>query len=172
MKKIVIGILAVSAMFLLSGCGAKPSVTSKGRVLGDAPILHVIVSNGAGAPSYGYNESKAFRNVLEASAEGTLSKGYKYFAIMSPKAIANTKGSLKNTVPELIEKCSASSAMALSLTRGNMRECGVRNTSAGMQIALYNEEQLDFTVIDAQAAIDYMKANGLYDGNGIEEKLE
>lgn len=158
------------AMLLLSGCASKPSAMVH-KKKDEAPTAYVKVRNGSGAPSWSYNESKAFRNVLEAAAETTMARGYKYFAITHPLDIANTKGSLKNTAKELIEACSPSSAMVLNIPGGGgLHKCGVYNTNASLSIIMYNEEQNDFTVINAEEVIAYMKANDLYDGEGVDIK--
>ena len=158
---------AVSAALLLSGCASKPTAFVFKK--GDIPEATIRVHNGAGSPSWSYNESKAFRNALEAAAESTLQKGFKYFAITSPKEIANTKGSLKNTAQELLEACSPSSLLALSIPgAGGLHKCGTHNTRAQFLIAMYNEEQTNFTVINAQKVIDYLKENDLYDNVGVE----
>ena len=118
---------------------------------------------------YSYNETKAFRNVLEAAATTTIEKGYKYFAIVKPKEISNVSGSLRNTAKELIEVCSPNSALFLKIPGASgLHKCGTRNTTAMMEIAMYNEEQNNFTVINAQEVISYLKANDLYDANGVE----
>lgn len=161
----------VSAVLLLSGCASKPSalLVDGGRT--GTQQASIKVSNGSGAPSWSYNESKAFRNVLEAAATSTLEKGYKYFAIYTPNEISNTKGSLANTAEELIAKCDPSSALFISVPgAGGLHKCGTYNTTAKMQIVMFNEEQEKHTVIDAQKVIDYLKANELYDDNGVEIK--
>ena len=169
MKKRLLSTLSIVTIFFLSGCASKPKVTEDTYNGFTIPALVINVHNGAGAPSWAYNESKAFRNALEAAAEGTLHKGYKYFAIIEPREIANVKGSLRNTAKEIIEYCDPSSAMVLDFAGGNgLHKCGVSNTRAHMKIALFNEEQTNFTVFNAQEVLDYLKANDLYDGNGIE----
>ena len=166
-----ISILGIaSAMLLLSGCSSKPSALMVNNQ-GETPQAMIKISNGSGAPSWSYNETKAFRNALEAAATITLNKGFKYFAIVKPTEISNISGSLRNTAKELIEVCSPSSAMVLNIPgNSSLHKCGVYNTRANMQIAMYNEEQNDFTVINAQKVIDYLKANDLYDDNGVEMK--
>jgi len=166
--KILIMVLTLTTL-LLSGCASKPKVTEDTYNGFAIPALVIEVRNGAGAPSWAYNESKAFRNALEAAAEGTLQEGYKYFAIVEPREIANVKGSLRNTAKEIIEYCDPNSAMVLNFAGGNgLHKCGVRNTQAHMRIALFNEEQTDFTVFNAKEVLDYLKSNDLYDGNEIE----
>jgi hypothetical protein len=166
-NKLLITVFTV-AVLLLSGCASKPKVTEDTYNGFTTPALVIEVSNGAGAPSWAYNESKAFRNALEAAAEVTLQEGYKYFAIVEPREIANVKGSLRNTAKEIIDYCDPNGAMVLNFAGGNgLHKCGVYNTRARIRVALYNEEQTDFTVFNAQEVLDYLKTNDLYDGNGI-----
>lgn len=166
-----ISILCVaSAMLLLTGCSSKPSALMVNKQ-GEAPQALIKISNGSGAPSWAYNESKAFRNALETAATVTLKRDFKYFAIVKPAEISNINGSLKNTAKELIEVCNPSSAMVLNIPGNtNLHKCGVYNTQAQMQIAMYNEEQNNFTVINAQEVIDYLKTNDLYANDGVEIK--
>ena len=166
-----ISILGVaSAILLLSGCSSKPSALMVNKQ-GETPQAVIKISNGSGAPSWSYNESKAFRNALEAAATTTLEKDFKYFAIVEPTEISNISGSLRNTAKELIEVCDPSSVMVLNiLGNSSLHKCGVYNTNASMKISMYNEEQNSFTVINAQEVIDYLKANDLYDDNGVEMK--
>ena len=167
-----ISILSVASIILLSGCASKPTAMIPNSP-SKLPQAVIRIANGAGAPSWSHNESKAFRNVLEAAATTTLQRGYKYFAIMKPDEISNTKGSLKNTAEELIAKCDPSSALFISVPgAGGLHNCGTYNTNATMSIAMYNEEQVNFTVIDAQAVIDYLKKNDLYDDNGVDIEVE
>lgn len=168
LKKILIfGV--VTALFLFSGCASKPAVSIYNNY--NPPRAFIRIHNGAGAPSWSHNESKAFRNVLEAAATTTLKQGYKYFAILKPDVISNIKGSLSNTGKELIEKCDPNAALFISIPgAGGLHKCGTNNTRAYLSIAMYNEEQNDFTVIDAQKLVDYLKENNLFDDNGIDIK--
>ena len=167
-----ISILSVTSIILLSGCASKPEaiVTNSSS---KHPQATIKIANGAGAPSWSHNESKAFHNVLEAAAAVTLQRGYKYFAILKPDEISNIKGSLKNTAKELIAQCDPSSTLFISIPgAGGLHKCGTYNTNATMKIAMYNEEQVNFTVIDAQAVLDYLKKHDLYDDNGVDIKVE
>jgi len=166
-----ISILSVaSAILLLSGCASKPSALMINEQ-SKTPQAIIKIANGAGTPSWSHNESKAFRNVLEAAAITTLQKGYKYFAIIKPDEISNTKGSLRNTAKELIAKCDPNSALFLSIPGAEgLHKCGTYGTHAYMKIAMYNKEQVNFTVINAQDVIDYLKKEDLYDDNGVDIK--
>jgi len=166
LKKIATVTITIGAIFLLSGCGAKPTATIMDQNVKN-PTIAIKIFNGAGTPSYSANKSEAFENALETSATITLQKGFKYFAIVEPKGISNVNGSLKNTAKELLEKCTSNPLLALSFN-GGVSDCGAKNTYAYLTITLYNEEQNDFTVIDAQKIIDYFKANGLYEGDGVD----
>lgn len=154
-----------SAILLLSGCGAKPeaSMLIHSKM---TPTAQIKVNNGAGTPSWASNERKAFTNILEASAKVTLKKGYKYFVIVKPSEIANKKGFLKNTAKELLEFCTSNPLMVLNIG-GGLHKCGTYNTEAKMTISMYNEEQEEFTVIDAQKVLDYYETNDLSSGDDV-----
>lgn len=162
MLKIITTITAIAGALLLNGCGAKPEALIKNH---DANSLraYVNISNGAGVPSWAANESKAFRNALEVAAATTLEKKFKYFAFIEPKEISNFDGSLLNSAEEILKKCSSSSLLALSVPdTGGLHKCGTYNTRASLSIVMFNEEQKDFTVFNAQEVLDYMKEKDLY----------
>lgn len=167
LKKITTTLAVTTAIIIITGCASKPKALTIGK-LQNAPEILVKVSNGAGAPSWSYNESKAFRNVLESAATITLQKGYKYFAIVKPAEISNIKGSLINSAKELLEKCDPASAAFINIAGAGLHKCGTHNTNAALIIALYNQEQNDFTVFDAKKVIDYLKSKDLYEGKGVE----
>jgi len=157
----IIGTLA--ALLLFSGCGAKPKAYLKhypnGTIRAD-----VFVHNGAGVPSWSANESEAFENVLETAATVTLDKGYKYFAIITPKEISNIDGSLLNTTEEIFSKCVPNSLLFISIPgTGGLHKCGTQNTNANIDIIMYHEEQTDFTVFNASNVLAYMKEHGSYE---------
>lgn len=170
MLKIITIVTVVAGALLLSGCGAKPQAVIKNH---DANSLraYINISNGAGVPSWAANESKAFRNALEVAAATTLEKKYKYFAFIEPKEISNFDGSLLNTPKEILEKCSPNSLLALSVPgTAGLHKCGTYNTKASLSIVMFNEEQKDFTVFNAQEVLAYMKEKDLYEGLEIEAK--
>jgi len=166
-KKVTTTITILAAISFFSGCASKPQAINVGK-LHEAPQMLIKVNNGTGAPSWSYNEAKAFRNVLESAATATLKKGYRYFAIVKPDEISNIKGSLINSAKELIEKCDPASAAFINVAGAGLHKCGAYNTSAKLLIALYNQEQTNFTLYNAQKVIDYLKSKDLYEGKGIE----
>ncbi|SFP29761.1 hypothetical protein [Hydrogenimonas thermophila] len=166
LKKIIIT-MAISTTVIMTGCASKPKAITIGK-LNDAPQILIKVRNGAGAPSWSYNESKAFRNVLESAATVTLQKGYKYFAIVKPNEISNIQGAMINSAEELLKRCDPADAAFINIAGAGLHKCGVYNTKATLVIALYNKKPVDFTVYDAQQVIDYLKSKGLYEGQGIE----
>lgn len=170
MLKTTMTVTAIAGALLLSGCGAKPQALIKNH---DANSLRVQVSinNGAGTPSWAANESKAFRNALEVAASTTLVKNYKYFAFIEPKEISNFDGSLLNTAEEILNKCLPNSLLALSIPgTGGLHKCGAYNTNARLSVVMFNEEQKDFTVFNAQEVLDYMKEKDLYEGLEVDVK--
>ena len=170
MLKTITTITAITGALLLSGCGAKPEALIKNH---DTNSLraYINIKNGAGVPSWSANESKAFRNALEVAAATTLEKKYKYFAFIEPKEISNFDGSLLNTAEEILKKCSPSSLLALSIPgTAGLHKCGTYNTNASLSIVMFNEEQKDFTVFNAQEVLDYMKEKDLYDGLAVDVK--
>jgi hypothetical protein len=168
-KKLINGLgIGISSIVLLAGCASKPRVYFDPRT-GDNTAL-IRISNGMGAPSWGYNESKAFRNALEVAARLTLKKGYKYFAIVKPDDISNIKGSLKNTAKEVIEYCSPS-VINIAYFGQKLHRCGTYNTQAQLLIEMYNVKRTDYTVFDAKKVLEYLKKHKLSDNlTDIEEK--
>lgn len=162
--------LGISSIVLLAGCASKPKVYFDPRT-GDNTAL-ISIMNGAGTPSWGSNESKAFRNALEVAARLTLKKGYKYFAIVKPDDISNLKGSLRNTAKELIEYCSPSAANIFDFGQ-KLHRCGTYGTNAKLLIEMYNTKRTDYTVIDAKKVLEYLKKHELSDDlTEFEEKDE
>lgn len=164
-KTIYMGVL-MTLIVVFTGCASKPKVS----YIEDKEVLATIkISNGSGYPSWAANESEAFRDALETAARATLNKEYKYFAIVAPQDISNLNGSIKNTAREVIEFCEPGSMMALNFAGGaGLHKCGTYNTNAKMVVALFNEEQIDFVVYNAQEVIDYYHAEDIYDDTDIE----
>lgn len=165
LEKSILASVVMALAVLFTGCASKPKVTySEDKEL----RAQIKIRNGAGYPSWAANESKAFRNALQAAANATLNKEYKYFAIIAPQSISNVDGSIKNTAKEVIEFCSPGAMMALSFGGAGLHKCGTYNTNAIIAIALFNEEQTDFVVYNAQEVLDYYHAEEIYDDADIE----
>lgn len=170
LKKITV-IASIAGILLFSGCGAKPKALLKNH--NDNSLrANIFISNGIGVPSWAANETDAFKSALEVAAVTTLQQNYKYFAFFSPKEISNLDGSLSNTPEEILEKCSPSALLALHVPgTGGLHKCGTYNTKAKLGIQMFNEEQLNFTVFNAQEVIDYMKERGLYEGLEVDVEV-
>ena len=162
--------LTFISLLFLSGCGSRPKASY--TQASEKQLADIKISNGAGYPSWSANEANAFRDALETAARVTLHKEYKYFAIVTPQDMSNLKGSIKNTAEEALDYCSPSGFLALNINGSGLHKCGTFNTMAKMRIILYNEEQVDFVVYDAQDIIDYYRTEGIYDGDDIEYLTE
>lgn len=170
LKKITV-IVFISAVLLFNGCGAKPKALLKNHNE-NSLRAYISISNGIGVPSWAANESDAFKSALEVAAVITLQQNYKYFAFFSPKEISNLDGSLSNTPEEILKKCLPSALLALHVpSTGGLHKCGTYNTKAKIGIEMFNEEQLDFTVFNAQEVIEYMKEKGLYEGLEVDVEV-
>lgn len=166
LEKSILMSVVMALVVLFTGCASKPKVTYSNDKELHAQIQ---IRNGTGYPSWASNESEAFRNALQAAARATLNKEYKYFAIIAPQSISNVDGSIKNTAKEVIEFCTPGSMMALNFAGGTgLHKCGTYNTNAKIAIALFNEEQNDFVVYNAQEVVDYYHAEDIYDDTDIE----
>jgi hypothetical protein len=163
-------LLALAAVITLTitGCGAKPKVGYKGGYKDGSAVATIKIRNSVGTPSWSINERNALEDALQVAAEATISKGYKYFAFFSPNEISNVKaGSLINTAEEFLEKCDPSNADLLANIAGGvgLHKCGVYNNSATMVIIMHHEQQDNYVTYDAQAVVDYLKREDIYDAD-------
>ncbi len=107
---------------------------------------------------------------LQYTAETTLERGDKYFAVNAPKAMSNFDGSTLTTMEEFVEKCGTSALGGLGSMIDkfgiNSYYCNISGTRivhiGFMEVAFFEEQPIDVLVWDAQAVIDYLKKEGEY----------
>ena len=107
---------------------------------------------------------------LQYTAETTLERGDKYFAVNAPKAMSNFDGSTITTMEEFVDKCGTSAlggfGSAFDKFGTNSYYCNISGTrivhTGFMEVAFFKEQPHNVLVWDAQAVIDYLKEDGEY----------
>lgn len=107
---------------------------------------------------------------LQHTAELTIERDNKYFAIYAPKMMSNYEGSTISSMEEFEAKCGTSIlggfGSAFDKFGLNTYYCnisGVRIVHTGfVEASFFKKRPLDILVWDAQAVIDYLKEKGLY----------
>lgn len=161
--------IAVSGVFLLTGCGPKYYTT---KVVVD-PTNHtaLVIAAGEGKEFGFINHASLLNNAitypLQLAAEKTIEADKQYFSIMSPTEISNLAGIKVNTAKEYIEKC-ANNSFAKSLvwlTNPCKVAGGSLNYPAGgiLNIKMYDDKDrpADIASYDAKAILAYLKEQEL-----------
>lgn len=179
-KSLILSGLAVVAALVMSGCssnqlGTPTNISNIGTNPDTSPDgidIYMIgtkndTSNSLSRAS-DIEESAYF--TLQYTAETTLERGDKYFALNAPKAMSNFDGSTITTMEEYIDKCGTSAlggfGSAFDKFGTNSYYCnisGVKIVHTGfMEVAFFKEQPHDVLVWNAQAVIDYLKEEGEY----------
>lgn len=158
MKYIGIITLASAAILTLSGCSSKSEITysSKDRTLAKINVFNHPAKYGTSSNA----ERATISAAMQIAAEQTLSTGNKYFAIIYPDQVSNTKGSKMNTMKEFVTECYPSK---ISLALG---KCGVAYGGGGaMVIRMSKEPSEKYAMYDANEVVDELKKQELYDAD-------
>lgn len=149
MRKMLIFITGLAAVVLFSGCAPKNISADAARtyLLGQNKFIVIIRTNS----DFSKNEW-AFH--LQEVSEYGLKHGYRYFAIMLPNRISNTKGSSFNSFEEINRFCS-----------DNSFDCGERiyvKYYIFWEVEYFKKQPIKYVTFDAKAVIRDLKQKGLY----------
>ena len=179
MKKVVLGLITVGAVFMFSGCSGKSfacqaNITNdylckkakfKKEVCQNFQSNDYFVQGVSSFSGYGFVHKK-YNNqthaLLQAAADLTISLHKKYFAIVAPDAVSNIQGVMINTPKEFIDKCSTNIAKVLIFQKD---PCYLHPKGIGtrMVIRVYDKQPKDVLTYDAYEIIKYLKTNKIYD---------
>jgi beta-xylosidase len=98
---------------------------------------------------------------IQQAAAVTLKDNKKFFAFVHPRLVSNYHGSLMNTAEEFLDLCYINVA-EFFVKGGNPCHFNIKPNKSMVQIVALNEQPNDFVVYNAQAVIDYLKANNIY----------
>ena len=179
MKKVVLGLITVGAVFMFSGCSGKSfafnvagtnqkfckKIKVKNDVCQNFQENDYLVQGVSSFSGYGFVHKK-YNNqtyaLLQAAADLTISLNKRYFAIVAPDAVSNTQGIMINTPKEFIDKCSTNIAKVLIFQKD---PCYLHPKGIGtrMVIRVYDKQPKDVLTYDAYEIIKYLKTNKMYD---------
>lgn len=180
MKSLLLLALALITIFGMSGCSSNQlgiatnvnTIRSNPEYQQENKNIYLIgtkndTSNSLSRAS-DIEESAYF--TLQHTAEITLDRGDKYFAIYAPKALSNFQGSTINSMEEFIDKCGSSILGSIGSSFDkyglNTYYCNTSGVemvhSAFIEVVFFKERPLNTLVWDAQAVLDYLKDENLY----------
>lgn len=153
-KTITLSLALCGALVVFAGCSQKQEVAfSK-----DKTIIAVHAFTPAGFSSSGSVEQKTLSAVMQIAAEQTLATGNRYFAIVKPDQVSNTKGSMMNTMKEFIDKCYP------AYVSMNLNKCGVAYVANGNMVIATSKTPSDKVMMyDANEVIGELKKQDFYD---------
>lgn len=162
MKQIIkLSIITLIGVFLFTGCGTKFNAIGKIQGKNETRIaayssFHAFTKAGI------YNNS--MHAVMQQAAEHTLASDKKFFAIVSPAPLSNTNGVLINNMDEMVNKCNVG-ILTLPFTGSPCRihNPGNQGAWAWIRIAMFDKEQNDFLVYNANNIISYLKKENQFD---------
>lgn len=165
-SRIAIGLLGISTVILLSGCGTKPyaaSLSKESPMPNDVSgkIYYVEGQESWRSPSAGYNVKTRNIHILQNAADLTLNEGYSFFAFERPVELSNFDGNMMTTAKEFIEKCTPAEGQIFNI--GNAR-CGLNGSTVkeGVLMVAFKEAPKTLLSYNAKDVKAYLKANTLY----------
>jgi hypothetical protein len=115
------------------------------------------------------NLNNSVRASLQVSAELTLQKDMKYFAIIEPKSVSNMNGSMITSVKEYLDKCEFAMFENVVSSKCDIHRMPRRTM---LMIKLYKEQPSDVLTFNAQNVISDLKQLGYYQSDSILEPSE
>lgn len=147
MRKMLVFIAGLVAVFLFSGCGQKGVVSNvaKNIYTREANDVYLVDSHSD------FTKNKWAFQLQEVSEYG-LKHGFRYFAIVKPNRISNTRGGSFNTFKEINKFCS-----------DNSFDCGEDSiASVTWEVRYFKKQPIQYVTFDAKAIIRDLKQKGLY----------
>ncbi len=177
MRKLInIMIIAGLSALVFGGCVVKPlSIIEFDKGNKDEVFIAAFGDDSINDHTYFNN---AIHSVMQQSALYTLSKGKSYFSISFPKEVANTKGSLINTMDELLDKCEQNMIeLRFNLKTDKACQLHAKSSHGGIYlgageigIIMYKEQPVEFLAYNANDVIKYLKEHEIYSDS--ETKLQ
>jgi hypothetical protein len=173
--------IASSAIFILSGCSGKSGaivVNEKSCKIAEyqnvycsqkSADTYIIDAIGEYSTFVHINLNNSVRASLQVSAELTLQKGMKYFAIIEPQSVSNINGSMITSVKEYLAKCEFAPFENLVSSKCNIHKIPRRTQ---LMIKLFKEQPSDVLTFNAQNVIDDLKQLGYYQSDSKLETSE
>lgn len=186
MRKIIISLVALGAVFLFTGCSNKsfgevykipPQKTQKDKlrceqatlltntVCGDNADYGAVVAH-SNKSTFGFYHI-AMNNNIKAAMQTVLELGsgnkLKYMSIVAPKTISNKDGSLVNTVEGFMDKCLMGPGDIIA--RNARCEINPSLAKSSFTVEYHNEKPKDRLVYDIEKEYKYFKDNGYYDSS-------
>ena len=155
-KTITLSLALCGALVVFAGCSQKQEVAfSK-----DKTVAAISTYTPSQFKAYGPAERTTLSATMQVAAEQTLATGNRYFAIVKPDQVSNTKGSMMNTMKEFIDKCYPS-VFGTVFTLG---KCGMSNMSTGNMVIVMAKTPSDKVMMyDANEVIGELKKQDFYD---------
>ena len=157
--------LAVAVILLFSACSSKEVYIAKGKAQKENIRGFSIAPTSTFASSRSINSTNT--RYLQITSEETLRSGYRYFELVSPKAIKDLQiGSAES----FMEKCTTNSttgSVLLQAAAGSIFSndtCRLFKTDKGSSgaIKMYKDKPAEsVSVLDANEVLDYLKLKQL-----------
>jgi len=145
MKKLLVFIAGLVAVVLFSGCAQREGEVSNfaKNYYSNNKNVYLI-----GSGSDFVKNNWAFQ--LQEVSEFGLKHGWRYFAIVKPNRISNTKGGSFNTFEEINKFCS-----------DNSFDCG-KDSLIYWEVRYFKKQPVEFVTFDAKAVIRDLKQRNLF----------
>ena len=181
MKKVLGLLVATICVLILSGCSGKSGalvVNEKSCQVAKYKNAYCeqkdkdtyIVDALGEASSFTHtNLNNSVRASLQVSAELTLQKDMKYFAIIEPKSVSNTNGSMVTSTKEYLDKCEFAMFENVVSSKCDIHRMPRRTM---LMIKVYKEQPSDVLTFNAQNVISDLKQLGYYQTDSILEPSE
>ena len=177
---LVLGI-ASSAMFIFSGCSGKSGALVanekscqvakyKNAYCSQQNVdTYIVDALGEYSSFVHTNLNNSIRASLQVSAELTLQKNMKYFAIIEPQSVSNVNGSMVTSTKEYLDKCEFAMLENLTTSKCDIHRMPRRTM---LMIKLYKEQPKDVLTFDAQNVLNDLKQLGYYQSDSELELSE
>lgn len=178
MKKIVALLITTISVLILTGCSGKSGaiiVNEKSCQVAKYKNVfceqkdkdtYIVDALGESSTFTHINLNNSVRASLQVSAELTLQKNMKYFAIIEPQSVSNLNGSMITSVKEYLEKCEFAVFEHVVSSKCDIHRMPRRTQ---LMIKLYKEQPSDILTFNAQKVIDDLKQLGYYQ---VDSQLE
>jgi len=144
MRRMLVLIAGLVAVVLFGGCAPKGVISNISRNYYYNNNIYLINSRSD------FTKNKWAFQLQEVSEFG-LKHGWRYFAIVKPDRISNTKGATFNTFEEINKFCSSSF------------DCGEDNIAfVNWEVRYFKKQPINYITFDAKAVLKDLKQKGLY----------
>jgi len=146
----LVGVMAgIVVMIMLGGCAGKFIYTAAPRNYME-PDKYIIMITSIENINEDYEHIWGFQ--LQATSEYGLKHGYRYFAIVLPSILSNTKGKLYNSYQEVYKVCN-----------DDYEACGgVPMAGPNWEVSYFKKQPNGIITYDGKQILSYLKQNNLY----------